>query len=294
MMKRSILLGLLLLGGILLGVRQLRANEGVEVRPMSEIYETTPEIVDITATSARFQFVTTIPIACALVWGESADFGNIATDPSMNGGALIDHNIQLGGLQPDTEYHWRIQGSSADGTIYVDEDYTFHTLPLSMTNEINLASLAGGATILGVSSNFGGADNNQAWGANSAIDENASTAWSSNGDGNDAWIEVGLIEEGMPHAIEVWSRFMTNGTAQIFEFTVTTDKNETFGPFTLPEGIPTENHRFAIAPTMSVASMRLDVTDSNGGNTGLIEFGVFAEQEERGFLPIIMKLFDGD
>ena len=267
-----------------------RSQSMVEIRPMSDIYATTPQITDVTDGSARFAFETTIPVACSLIWGTDTEYGEIAVDPNMNGAAIIDHNINLGNLEPDTTYHWRIQGTAADGTIYVDDDYTFTTEPEVSSNEENLAALDSGALILGVSSNFGGAMNDQSWGANSAIDENPATAWSSNGDGNDAWVDIQLSREASVHAVDVWSRFMTNGTAQIFSFTLTTDKDEVFGPFSLPEGIPTESHRFEIAPTMPVAAIRLDVVDSNGGNTGLVELAVYAEPESRGFLPVILNM----
>lgn len=266
----------------------------VDIRPMSDIYDTEPDIVDITDTSARFTFVTSIPVACSLIWGTDTDYGEIAVDPNMNGAAVIDHNINIGGLEPDTTYHWRIQGTAADGTIYIDDDYTFTTAPASDANEENIAALANGASIIGVSSNIGGGANDQSWGANSAIDGNPATAWSSNGDGNDAWIDIQLSREADIHAVDVWSRFMTNNTSQIFEFTLTTDKAEVFGPFTLPSGTPTASHRFEIEPTMPVASLRLDVTDSNGVNTGLIEFAAYTAPQNRGFLPLILNALGVD
>ena len=108
-------------------------------------------------------------------------------------------------------------------------------------------------------------------GAEMALDGSRATEWSSAGDGNDAFIEVALAEPSHLHAIEIWTRTMSNNTAQIFEFTVTTDSGEVLGPFTLPDA--NEAHRFEVDVTAS--TLRLDVVDSNGGNTGLIEFAAY-------------------
>ncbi len=67
---------------------------------------------------------------------------------------------------------------------------------------------------------------------------------------------------------------MSNNTAQIFKFTLTTDKGEVLGPFELPDA--SKPYRFAIDVTAK--SLRLDVVASNGGNVGLVEFAAYAAQ----------------
>lgn len=70
---------------------------------------------------------------------------------------------------------------------------------------------------------------------------------------------------------------MNNGTAQIFQFLLTanqeSENSESFGPFTLPDA--EQAYRFDVEPTVPVETIRLDVVDSNGGNTGLVEFALF-------------------
>jgi hypothetical protein len=122
-----------------------------------------------------------------------------------------------------------------------------------------------------VSSNFGGAANDQAWGADNAIDGQRGTAWSSNGDGNEAFIEIELAQPAQVYAVEVWTRSMSDGTAQIFAFTIATDGGEVLGPFLLEDA--GKAHRFDV--DMVARSLRLDVVESSGGNTGLIEFAVY-------------------
>lgn len=256
-------------------------TDQVTMRPLTDIYvDGPPRIVNITTTYATLLFTSSVPVVCSVVYGVDDTFGQIAQDANMNGGAIVDHRPQLTGLLPETEYLYRVQGSDANGIIYVSEVATFTTPaePTQPSPQINVAALGDGAEILAVSSNFGGVENDQTWGAESAIDENPATAWSSNGDGNDAFIIVDLMEPSTLTGIEVWTRFMSDGTAQIFEFTVTTDPgntdSETFGPFTLPNA--TRGYPFAIVGTSIAESIRLDVVDSSGGNTGLVEFKVFA------------------
>ncbi len=223
-----------------------------------------PEIVDIKNSEARLTFVSTIPLACAVIYGKTPKFGQISTDSNMNGGAIINHNPILNSLEADTVYHYRVQGSDAEGKIYWGPHSTFKTTGSTADN--NLLSLDNGARISAVSSNFNGANDGE-FGANSAIDGSNSTAWSSAGDGNDAFIEITLAESKKIATIMVRSRSMTDGSAKISTFTITTDNGEVAGPFTLPN--TTQGHQFPLNRTTK--SVRLDVVTSTGGNTGVVE-----------------------
>ena len=232
-----------------------------------------PEIVDITATHATLLFESNIPLACSVIYGETTGYGLIAVDSDMAGGAHSDHHPLMTGLKPDTEYHFRVQGTAADGTLYMSEDLTFRTPSADEAVEVNLASLEQGARVIAVSSNFGSAENDERWGANSAIDGNPGTEWSSNGDGDDAFIEIELVERANVEAVEVWTRAMTDGTAEIFSFTLTTGSGETLGPFELNDS----NQAYQFEMSVVAETLRLDVVESSGGNTGLVEFIVYGE-----------------
>lgn len=157
--------------------------------PLSSISDQgPPQLSNITSNSAQLNYKSSTPLACAVLYGKSPGFGAIATDPTMNGGAILEHHPILAGLQPSTQYYYRVQGSAENGKLYWSETSTF-TTPTASTTKHNLAALSNGAKISAVSSNFGNVAINQTWGANSAIDESASSAWSSNGDGNKAFIE---------------------------------------------------------------------------------------------------------
>jgi hypothetical protein len=88
---------------------------------------------------------------------------------------------------------------------------------------------------IAVSSNFGDAENDERRGASSAVDGNLGTEWSSNEDGDDAFIEIELAEQANVQAVEVWTHAMTDGTVEIFSFTLTTDSGEILGPFELSD-----------------------------------------------------------
>jgi hypothetical protein len=170
-----------------------------------------------------------------------------------------------------------VQGTAADGTLYAGEDATFRTPPAPVDAEVNLASLEAGAKVVAVSSNFGAAANDEPWGAESAIDGNRGTAWSSNGDGNDAFLEIELAQPAQVHAVEVWTRSMSNGTAQILAFTLTTDTGDVLGLFELADA--TEPYRFELEDVFA-RSLRLDVVESSGGNTGLVGLAVYGTPVE--------------
>jgi hypothetical protein len=64
---------------------------------------------------------------------------------------------------------------------------------------------------------------------------------------------------------------MSNNTAQIYSFSLTTDTGEVLGPFTLDDA--EQSYRFEV--DIAADWLRLDVEESNGGNTGLIEFAAY-------------------
>lgn len=64
---------------------------------------------------------------------------------------------------------------------------------------------------------------------------------------------------------------MSDGSAQIRAFTLTTEGSEVLGPFTLQDAA--RAYRFEVDVT--ARSLRLDVVESSGGNTGLVEFGAY-------------------
>lgn len=247
------------------------------IHPLSEILARGPEFTDIQADSVTVKIETRIPVACAAAYGTTTAYGQLATDTDMAGGGHQDHHPVLKGLKPDTLYQIRLQGVGPDGTFYVSDNLTFRTPSASVIVQPskpqgkNVALVSVGARVKGVSSNFGGGDVNSAYGANKVIDGDLSTEWSSNGEGDKAWIEIDL---GKEYSItNIGFRTRTMGTsAQIERFQVSTDKGAKLGPFDLPDA----KSVYYFPVTATARTLRFEVLKSSGGNTGAAEIEVYA------------------
>jgi hypothetical protein len=251
-----------------------KALEAIEFRPIEDILETDLIVSHFASDgTATLPIETRIPVACTLVYGTTPEFGKLTLDQDMAGGTHTTHNPLLTDLEPETTYYYRVQGVDDAGTIYVSQTMTFTTPPQEESTVENLLSPELGAQILGVSSNWNGQPNDGSFGILNAFDGSPNTAWSSNGDGNDAWVEIQLAQRSRIQQVEFWTRSMSDGTAQIFEFTVTTDSGETYGPFTLPD--PDQPYVFEVE--FEAETLRFDVTDSSGGNVGAVEIAVYGE-----------------
>ncbi len=212
------------------------------------------------ATVGRLFVTTGVDVVCAVAFGETEDLGMIATDDDMAGGAHADHAPRLAGLQPETEYFFRLQGVDARGTLYRSELMTFTTPEAVAATGLNVAPNR--ATVAS-SSEF-----SEAFAAENAVDGDFATEWSSAGDGDDAFLEVDLGETTEVVGVHFHTRQMTDGTAIAESFTITVNGGEPLGPFPI-DGQPTE-----VAFTGRV--LRFDVERSTGGNTGAVEIEVFS------------------
>ena len=256
---------------------ELLETTGINIFPFEMIEASAPVLVGLSATSTRLEVSTTIPVNCLIIFGETEDFGRVAQDSDMgDSGAHEDHSPILTQLDPETTYFYRLQGSDTQGNFYVSEVFSFTTPPESDEVSDNLLSPSRGAEVLEVSSNFNNGANDGSWGILNAFDDDPNTQWSSNGDGNDAFFTVQLGAESQINTIRFWTRTMSNNTAQIFSFTVTTETGDVYGPFELPD--PEQAYEFEVEFTAE--TLRFDVVDSNGGNTGAVDIAVYGEPIE--------------
>ena len=257
---RRFLLPVLILG---LAAAACSTGDGEVVRDFSEIAASDPVIeLDPSGTAATLKVTTNVDAVCAVAYGTDGPSGSIATDQDMGGGAgHSDHRAVMTGLQPNTEYQYRLQGVAADGNIYRSEVFTFTTPSAATTGDFG-PNVATGANVVDVSSEFS-AD----FAAANAVDGDLATEWSSRGDGNDAFITIDLGEVTDVTAVSFRTRSMSDGSAIAETFTVEVD-GTMYGPF--PAG-----------PTASEASftgrmLTFHVASSSGGNTGAIEVEVFS------------------
>lgn len=232
------------------------------VRPMTDIVEGDIEVVpDATGTTAVLEVTTTVPVACAVVYGQDDGFGSIAVDNDMRGGAHQDHAPRLTGLQPDTEYSYILQGSDTRGALYRSEVMMFRTPPAEAA-EVPGVNVAPSATVVDASSVF-----SDAFAAANAIDGDLGTEWSTAGDGDDAWIEIDLGAPTEINGFAYRSREMTDGSAIVETYTVTVDGDERLGPF----------EAGAVADATPEGSvLRFDAGTTTGGNTGAVDIEVYA------------------
>jgi hypothetical protein len=222
--------------------------------------------IDVTAdpsgTAATLVVDTTIPVACSVIYGIDDSFGSIAVDNDMQGGAHEDHGPLLTGLTPDTEYQYILQGSDAAGTIYRSELKTF-TTPLAAEAGFG-PNIATEGTVSDFSSEF-----SEEFAVANAIDGDLATEWSTDGDGNSAWLEIDLREPRQITGVAFRTRQMTDGTATTQTFTVTTDDGRTLGPYPAGTGVATLEE----APT--TRTVRVDADETTGGNTGATEIEIY-------------------
>ncbi len=246
-------------------------DRSAEVQPIESILASPIQIVDITADGATVRVDTSIDVVCSVVFGVDQAYGGQSTDLDMAGRGHSTHSPRLQGLEADTVYHFRLQGTSADGRFFASEDMTFTTASSTVAESdprTNLASLSQGATVQDASSQIG---NSPTWRPENAIDGDADTEWSSAGDGDDAFITVELSRSTELAVIGLWTRTMGN-SAQISSFLVVTDDGTELGPFDVPDGA--RLYEFPVSVT--TRTLRFEVVSSSGGNTGLIEIAAFA------------------
>ena len=234
-----------------------------------------PNVRDSGPHSARIVFTAGTPVVCNVAYGMDLDYGRLSLMAMT--GPLTDHDVLLVGLEPSTTYHFRVTVTDTASNVYQSEDLTFDTgepQPAAGPSGRNVAALSAGASVAGVSSNWAGGDLDSSFGGNNAIDGVPRTEWSSNGDGDAAWIEIELDQRYEIQGIGFRTRTMGN-TGQIMSFTVTTDEGEALGPFELRDAATT--YYFDV----ETAAKRLlfEVATSSGGNTGAVEIEVYTPDE---------------
>ncbi|MBI4286969.1 MAG: discoidin domain-containing protein [Chloroflexi bacterium] len=248
------------------------------IRPLSNIPQgfEGPRIQDIGTHSAKIAFKGNSPVVCNIAYGIDKNYGRL-TLMAMSG-ATTDHEMELVGLEPNTTYHFRITVTDLASNVYQSDDMTFATIlgdKKARPAGRNVAAISEGARVVGVSSNWGGGNLDSSFGGNKAIDSGPSTAWSSNGDGDKAWIEIELGQSFDLNAIGLWTRTMGN-SAQISTFSVVADGSQRLGPFHVPDA----STIYYFDAKLRARRLRFEVESSSGGNTGAVEIEAYSLQRQ--------------
>lgn len=234
-------------------------------------------VEELSATRAVVRFDTSRPTSCQAEFGTAVDdLDRSATDPDMAEGELsLDHEVPLEDLLGETTYHWRAVAVDAAGESHISETQSFTTPPNLDTNDwVNVALASQGTRIAGKSSNWAGGADESSFGALNAIDGQMASEWSSDGDGDAAWIE---LELGQPRSLVGFgfrSRMMTDGSSIVTSTELLVDGETRLGPFATPEH--TRVYRFDFAAPLAATRVRVQVRSSTGGNTGAREIQLFS------------------
>lgn len=225
---------------------------------------------------ATIRFTTSLPTTCEVEYGMSIDTLDLrAEDPSMVDDELsTDHEVPLEDLGADTTYYYRARAEDARGRVFFSDVQSFRTLAGADSLGENVALPGAGARVAGVSSNFGGAANDERWGAEAAFDGAMGTEWSSAGDGDDAWVELDLGTPRALRTVRFRSRAMADGSAIVTVFRLVIDDGAaTIGPFASED--PDVAYVFDLEEAVAAARVRFEVVSSTGGNTGARELQLY-------------------
>jgi len=225
-----------------------------------------PRAEEITDVRAVVRFQTSEPTSCEAQFGPAVDqLDRRATDPNMEEGELaIDHEVPLEDLEPDSMVFWRARATDGDGVTWVSAPHQFRTeMAPPPQMRVNYALPENGAEVTGVSSSFGGM-----WAPERAFDGRMETAWSSMGDGDDAWVMVDLGQMRRVERFAFRSRNMADGSSIITSVRLVVNGAMMFGPFDTPDH--TVRYTFDVDPVMA-RTVRIEAVTSTGGNTGARE-----------------------
>jgi len=241
----------------------------IEVEISEQGFTAEPEVIEVSGSGASIGFSTGELTLGSTAIGLSNDFGRIARAPGRE--PSKDHEVSLPGLESESEYYSETITIDEKGKLIRSEMISFKTLELAAEDYgENFALRDKGADVSGVSSNFGN-DIAGSFGALNAIDGDPGTEWSSQGEGDNAWIEIELAEEIEVTGFGFWSRTMGD-TGEIRKLRLLNGAGEVLGEFEIPDAEKLYN--FTLSPVQA-QKLRFEVVDSTGGNTGARVINVY-------------------
>lgn len=238
---------------------------------------------EVGADRAVIRFDTSVETTCELEYGFATDDLPLrAVDPDMdpNDPYSIDHQVPLEDLPSASLIFYRARATTRGGSTFYSEVESFETLAadpaVSSTAAMsNVALISAGARVMEVSSNFGGADNDGAWGVEAAFDGQMGTEWSTNGDGDEAFVVIDLGQARSLQAVAYRSRKMSDGSSIVTSYRLVLDEGQVLGPFVTPD--PDERYEVVLDEPITTTSVRFEAVETTGGNTGAKEIELFVD-----------------
>lgn len=229
-------------------------------------------VEEIAGTRAVVRFETSLPTSGEVEFGSSkSKLDRTAMDVAMEPGELsFTHEVPLEDLEPDTEYTWRVRAVDRDNAVLSTKLASFTTAdtePPAMGD--NVARRSAGAEVFEVSSNWGGGTNDSIYGAEHAFDGKMASEWASDGDGDEAWVELEFGGLRRITGFAFRSRHTSDGRSIIRRVELAFDGDTERGPFDVPD--PTKRYLFAIEPPVEASRVRIKAVETTGGNTGARE-----------------------
>ena len=229
---------------------------------------------------ATISFNTTSETTCEIQYGLSQDNLNlIATNPMMAPNQfLLFHEVTLYDLSADTTYFFRSSVTDQEGANYFSSSRQFTTTsPSTQLTDKNVALYSEGTRVVDISSNFAGNGLDSTYGGNKAIDGRLSTAWSSNNDGDSAFITLDFGQKRLIKGFGFQSRKMLDGTSIILKLKLVFD-NGLFelGPYDTTD--PDQLYNFDFIELIDVTKVKIQAVNTTGGNTGVSEIQFYSSQ----------------
>lgn len=222
----------------------------------------------VNGTVVLSKFSTSVKGRNAFVLSEQGNPSSSFVQRAYSLSLISNHNLTYSGLQPGKNYTLQAYFKEDNGLVWYRTqvvNFSIAKVEVPVERE-NVALLSKGATVK-TSSNWANGGPDSSFGANKAIDGSDSTEWSSNGDGNNAWIQVTLPQSVEVSGFGLFTRRMTDGSSIVKSVKITNqDNGSTIGTFSLKSEF--EKEIISLDKYVTAKVFQFDVETSTGGNTG--------------------------
>lgn len=255
------------------------AEPGPEVVATIDVAFSQLRAEEIGEEGAVIRFTTSAAVLGSVEYGQTGEsLDNIAVDPAADPQTgRTSHTISLTGLSAETSWTVRARGVDTLGLLHVSSALEFETLA-SQAQPVsgNVALAAHGTTVFAVSSNFKGLPNASSYGADKAIDGDLESRWTSDGDGDGAYIELDLGTKRTVARVglRAYGQLPEPVTGHIKTARVLFDGADP-GLGTVSLDDPDAVYSFDLAAPVVVRRVRIEAVTTSGGNTGLREVQLF-------------------